>query len=134
MARGRQGAGRGRGARGRGRAESGYAGYAGSRGRAYGAAPDGARGRGRGRQETRERFARAEDGSFQRRRAREGEGGAPRRARSAERSVERGGAPRETLRVRADHLSQPRAAAFDAETASVDSASFVRDFRARNEE
>ena len=125
---------RGRGARGRGRAESGYAGYAGSRGRAYGAAPDGARGRGRGRQETRERFARAEDGSFQRRRAREGEGGAPRRARSAERSVERGGAPRETLRVRADHLSQPRAAAFDAETASVDSASFVRDFRARNEE
>ena len=93
---------RGRGARGRGRAESGYAGYAGyagSRGRAYGAAPDGAR---------------------------EGEGGAPRRARSAERSVERGGAPRETLRV--------RAAAFDAETASVDSASFVRDFRARNEE
>ena len=98
------------------------------------AAPDGARGRGRGRQETRERFARAEDGSFQRRRAREGEGGAPRRARSAERSVERGGAPRETLRVRADHLSQPRAAAFDAETASVDSASFVRDFRARNEE
>lgn len=126
MARGRQGAGRGRGARGRGRAESGYAGYAGSRGRAYGAAPDGARGRGRGRQETRERFARAEDGSFQRRRAREGEGGAPRRARSAERSVERGGAPRETLRV--------RAAAFDAETASVDSASFVRDFRARNEE
>lgn len=117
---------RGRGARGRGRAESGYAGYAGSRGRAYGGAPDGARGRGRGRQETRERFARAEDGSFQRRRAREGEGGAPRRARSAERSVERGGAPRETLRV--------RAAAFDAETASVDSASFVRDFRARNEE
>ena len=125
---------RGRGARGRGRAESGYAGYAGSRGRAYGGAPDGARGRGRVRQETRERFARAEDGSFQRRRAREGEGGAPRRARSAERSVERGGAPRETLRVRADHLSQPRAAAFDAETASVDSASFVRDFRARNEE
>jgi ribonuclease Z len=117
---------RGRGARGRGRAESGYAGYAGSRGRAYGAAPDGARGRGRVRQETRDRFARAEDGSFQRRRAREGEGGAPRRARSAERSVERGGASRETLRV--------RAAAFDAETASVDSASFVRDFRARNEE
>ena len=92
-----------------------------------------ARGRGRVRQETRERFARAEDGSFQRA-ARAREGGAPMRARSAERSVERGGAPRETLRVRADHLSQPRAAAFDAETASVDSASFVRDFRARNEE
>ena len=103
--------------RGRGRADSGYAAYS-ARGR-------GGRGigRGRGRLETRERLARAEDGSFQRRRAYE-DVGAHQSSRQS----------RGVSRSRPSDPLERRAAAFDADTASVDSASLVRDFHSRREE
>ena len=105
------------GLRGRGRGDSGRAGYParvrGGRGM----------GRGRGRHVTRERFAREEarDRS-QRRRAYGEEGAVPPSGRAS-------GTARD---ARADPL-EPRAA-FDADTASIDSASLVRDFRSRRDE
>ena len=90
----------------RGRSESGYAGY-----------PD--RG-GRGG-----RFARAEDGRFQRRQTYEGEEGRP--------SARRGALQTKTSLTRRAQSSRA-GRAFDAETASIDSASFVRDFNRRGEE
>ena len=96
--------GRGRARTLRGRSESGYAGY-----------PSGGRGG---------RFARADDGTFQRRQTYEGEEGRPSARRDALQT-------KNALPSRA----APRAGrAFDAETASIDSASFVRDFNRRGEE
>jgi ribonuclease Z len=99
--------GRGRSSRTfRGRSESGYAGY-----------PE--RG-GRGG-----RFARAEDGRFQRRQTYEGEEGRPPARRGALQTK-----PSLTSRAQVKRAGR----AFDAETASIDSASFVRDFNRRGEE
>ena len=99
--------GRGRSSRTfRGRSESGYAGY-----------PD--RG-GRGG-----RFARAEDGRFQRRPTYEGEEGRP--------PARRGALQTKTSLTRRAQVKRA-GRAFDAETASIDSASFVRDFNRRGEE